>query len=209
MRWTRAALLTRALCWRTEKSCGPDASTLASSWREVSADDGDKKARSPGRSRRKPLKPLRREGRTASAEPVCSCALFCTFLHARPRVQRAPGFPCALFCEEGGKKRKNLARKHAARSRSHARYLPSLHAPLRVAGRGRGWGVYQLASLAASLPRHPPPPTPKSELRSSRPHRFAGGGERTKHSALYPRGEMDCFAEPVIGRAFARPVGSQ
>ena len=28
------------------------------------------------------------------------------------------------------------------------------------------------------------------------------------HSA-YPRGDMDCFAEPVIGRAFARPVGSQ
>jgi hypothetical protein len=23
------------------------------------------------------------------------------------------------------------------------------------------------------------------------------------------RGTMDCFAEPVIGRAFARPVGSQ
>ena len=63
--------------------------------------------------------------------------------------------------------------------------LPSLHAPLRVAGRepapdlirGRGWGVYQLAPLVASLLRHPPPPTPKSELRSSRPHRFAGGGE--------------------------------
>src|SRR5260221_4041055 len=55
--------------------------------------------------------------------------------------------------------------------------LPSLRAPLRVAGRGRGWGVYQLARLAASLLRHPPPPTPKSELRSSRPHRFAGGGE--------------------------------
>jgi hypothetical protein len=47
--------------------------------------------------------------------------------------------------------------------------LPSLYAPLRVAGRGRGWGVYQLAPLAASLLRHPPPPTP--------PHRFAGGGE--------------------------------
>jgi hypothetical protein len=27
------------------------------------------------------------------------------------------------------------------------------------------------------------------------------------HSFLV--GEMDCFAEPVIGRAFARPVGSQ
>src|ERR1700684_1178252 len=32
MRWTRAALLTRALTSRTAKSCGPDAPTLASSW---------------------------------------------------------------------------------------------------------------------------------------------------------------------------------
>jgi len=28
-------------------------------------------------------------------------------------------------------------------------------------------------------------------------------------SILPLRGNMDCFAEPVIGRAFARPVGSQ
>src|SRR6202043_1497620 len=42
-------------------------------------------------------KPLRRESRIASAEPVCSCAFFCAFLHTRPRVQRAPGFPCALL----------------------------------------------------------------------------------------------------------------
>jgi hypothetical protein len=34
MRWTRAALLTRALHPRTAKSCGPDAPTLASSWRK-------------------------------------------------------------------------------------------------------------------------------------------------------------------------------
>src|SRR3979411_2134926 len=40
---------------------------------------------------------LRREGRIASAEPVCSRAFFCACLHTRPRVQRAPGFPCALF----------------------------------------------------------------------------------------------------------------
>src|SRR6202166_4380087 len=33
----------------------------------------------------------------ASAEPVCSCAFFCACLHTRPRVQRAPGIPCALF----------------------------------------------------------------------------------------------------------------
>jgi hypothetical protein len=156
-------------------------------WRQVggsnSASDGDKKARSPGRVRRKPLKPLRREGRTASAEPVCSCAFPCFHLHARPRVQRAPGFPCALFSKRAGRKdktsRENTRRDSEVatqRSRSHARYLPSLHALLRVAGRGRGVGGYQLASLVASLPRHPPPPTP--------PHRFAG--EWTKHSTLFP-----------------------
>jgi hypothetical protein len=54
---------------RTAKSCGPDAPTLASSSRScvgptglrqnLSADDGGKRARSPGRARRKPLKPLR------------------------------------------------------------------------------------------------------------------------------------------------------
>src|SRR6202161_1312217 len=61
--------------------------------------------------------------------------------------------------------------------------LPSLHAPLRVAGRGRVWGVVQLAPLPANLPHHPPPPTPKSELRSSRPRRFAGGGEQRYRSS--------------------------
>jgi len=30
-----------------------------------------------------------------------------------------------------------------------------------------------------------------------------------KQSILSLSGEMDCFAEPVIGRAFAQPVGSQ
>jgi hypothetical protein len=53
-------------------------------WRQVAtmlahcAYDGDKKARSPGRARRKPLKPLRRECRVISAEPVVSnsCAYF-------------------------------------------------------------------------------------------------------------------------------------
>src|ERR1700688_2245152 len=49
---------------RTAKSCGPDAPTLASSFAgSVPRDDGGKKARSPGRARSKPLKPLRREGR--------------------------------------------------------------------------------------------------------------------------------------------------
>jgi hypothetical protein len=52
----------RTMLVRTAKSCGPDAPTLASSWR-ATADDGGKRARSPGRARRKPLKPLRGECR--------------------------------------------------------------------------------------------------------------------------------------------------
>ena len=33
--------------------------------------------------------------------------------------------------------------------------------------------------------------------------------EATKQSSFLLLGAMDCFPEPVIGRAFARPVGSQ
>ena len=40
-------------------------------------------------------KPLRRGCPGASAEPVCSCAPLLP-LRMRPRVQRAPGIPCAL-----------------------------------------------------------------------------------------------------------------
>jgi hypothetical protein len=49
---------------RTAKSCGPDASRLASSRRIfLSADDGVNKARSPGRARSSQLKPSRGECR--------------------------------------------------------------------------------------------------------------------------------------------------
>jgi hypothetical protein len=34
------------------------------------------------------------------------------------------------------------------------------------------------------------------------------GAKATKQSRI-ERGALDCFAEAVIGRAFARPVGSQ
>src|SRR5215217_7110155 len=62
---------------RMAKSCGPDASTLASSF-AVTRDDGDNKARSPRRARRKPLKPLRAGMPGEPGEPVVttSCAYF-------------------------------------------------------------------------------------------------------------------------------------
>src|SRR5512140_3248697 len=50
--------LDEGACSRTEKSCGPDAPTLASSLAEVSARRRWQESRSPGRVRRKPLKPL-------------------------------------------------------------------------------------------------------------------------------------------------------
>jgi hypothetical protein len=90
----------------TVKPCGSDAPTLAlnrstmfphraSDDASHRTDDGDNTARSPGRARSKPLKPLRREGRMNPLSPVVinSCAFY---LHARLRVRRAPGLPCAL-----------------------------------------------------------------------------------------------------------------
>ena len=88
--------------WRTAKSCGPGAATLASirvgpCWRG----NGDNKGRSPGRARisRKTI---------ARGKPGClgcTCQtrvrVFCAFLHTALRAQSAPGFPCALCSREG------------------------------------------------------------------------------------------------------------
>src|SRR6202035_3235066 len=98
MRWTQAALLTRALTLRTAKSCGPDASTPASSLRaEAQATETIK----PGRARRKPLKPLRAGMPGVPVRPWrLTRVLF--ILHARLRVRRAPGIPHALCFGGGG-----------------------------------------------------------------------------------------------------------
>jgi hypothetical protein len=49
----------------------------------------------------------------------------------------------------------------------------------RARSRGRGWGVYQFAPLAASLPRHPPPPTPPRHAQGR-----VGGGEFKSRARL-------------------------
>jgi hypothetical protein len=90
MRWTQAALLTRAL------ACGRRSRVVLTPrrWRQAGGrnftDDGDKKARSPGRARRKPLKPLRREGRMFRW--TCGDALAC-FLHFCTRGCGCSGHP--------------------------------------------------------------------------------------------------------------------
>jgi hypothetical protein len=86
---------------RTAKSCGPGAPTLALSFVEMICEATV--AKEPGHRGEHEVsrKPLRGESRSDSAEPVCSCAFSYVHLHARPRVQRAPGFPCALYLPRG------------------------------------------------------------------------------------------------------------
>jgi len=97
---------------RTVKSCGPDASTLASSSAEARSaqpgrtnlnpqGDGGKTARSPGRSRSKPLKPLRAgmPGDYRCLRCEYSCAFLLHHAHTRLRVHWAPGIPHALRAE--------------------------------------------------------------------------------------------------------------
>ena len=60
MRWTRVAPKTRAhTCGRRSRVVLTPQWLASSSQKATSADDGDKQARSPGRARRKPLKPSR------------------------------------------------------------------------------------------------------------------------------------------------------
>ena len=89
--------------WRTAKSCGPGAATVASipaglCWRG----NGDKNRRSPGRARIS-RKPLRGESRDVSAVPVVQpvCSFAAGLSHTGLRAQSAPGFPCALSMERG------------------------------------------------------------------------------------------------------------
>src|SRR5947209_13537808 len=68
---------------RTAKSCGPDASMLASSCERCLAYDGDNQARSPGRARYRLLKPLRAGMPGVSGEPRGDYARVVLFFSTR------------------------------------------------------------------------------------------------------------------------------
>jgi hypothetical protein len=85
---------------RTAKSCGPDAPMAGVKFAMmfcITRATVTSKLWSHRGEHDISRKPSRREGRSVSAEPVCSCAFCCFRLHMRPRVQRAPGLPCALY----------------------------------------------------------------------------------------------------------------
>jgi hypothetical protein len=77
----RVSCARRTQLSRTVKSCGPDAPTLASSFAGRLAGDGGKKARSPRRARRKPLKPLCRESRIDPVSLWFLTRVLTTFAH--------------------------------------------------------------------------------------------------------------------------------
>ena len=106
MRWTLAAsgAISRRTkrCPRTAKSCGPGAAMLALSLAEQSPrGDGDNKPAHRGEHdiSRKAIA----QGMSECSPLTCMlvCAFLCATWHTRPRVQRAPGIPCALCFGEG------------------------------------------------------------------------------------------------------------
>ena len=96
MRWTRMARLTSV------PTCGRRSRVVLTPrrWRQVggrdSAGDGGKQARSPRRARSKLLKPSR-AGMPGDPGATVVTNARATILHARLRVQRAPGIPRSLL----------------------------------------------------------------------------------------------------------------
>jgi hypothetical protein len=114
---------------RTAKSCGPDAPTLASSSRKacrpyrvrtsyISADDGGKRARSPGRARNKPLKPLRAGMPGDPGGPVATTRVH---YHLRTRGYGCNGHPAFPTPSRGREINATTRAPRAARSRSRIR----------------------------------------------------------------------------------------
>ena len=115
MRWTRACRQDERHALRTAKACGPGFSMLKLSWRWCGdvgpsgptrrhhADDGDNKARSPGRARHRPLKPFAcgnagMSRRTRGVELVC----FLLFAREAAGASRARHSPRPLWAEGSG-----------------------------------------------------------------------------------------------------------
>jgi hypothetical protein len=100
--WTSGAQALRSLGgeWRlrTAKSRGPDARNAGVKSAELSAGDGVKKLRFTRESAIYAVEPLRGEGRSVSAEPVCSCAfLLMHIAHETAGAARTRSSPRPLF----------------------------------------------------------------------------------------------------------------
>src|ERR1700676_980713 len=117
MRWTRGALLTRALILRTVKSCGPDASTPASSWRKYPPMTVTRKPIT-GESAKETVKTIAQGRPGISGEPVVT-TLVC-FVLFRTRgcgCDGHPAFPApSVFLGERILHRSGVSRRGNAES---------------------------------------------------------------------------------------------
>src|SRR5207248_8426982 len=77
-----------------------------------------------GESSKQAVKPLRREGRSVAAALYARVQFCLRKSHARPRVQQAPGLPCALYF--GGQS--EMQTSGAMRREKAKLYPPSLRA---------------------------------------------------------------------------------
>ena len=178
MRWTRAALLTRRADLRTAKSCGPDASTPASSWRKkFPRGDGDKKARSPGRARNKLLKPSRAgmPGDPGATVVTNACALL-HFAHAAAGAMGTRHSPRPLWADRSCTTRAQCAARRRSvsgchRPRKRAIQFPSRDARmLRFAIRCASDGSPMVSRLCVCTSRSP---DDDRDIRAQ--HRFVPG----------------------------------
>src|SRR5438045_5233266 len=81
---------------RTAKSCGPDAPTLASSWRKYFRWRQWQQSPVTGESAKETVKTIARGMPGVSGVTVVTMLVCFFILHARLRAHRAPGIPCAL-----------------------------------------------------------------------------------------------------------------
>jgi len=138
----RETCARRARVTRTAKSCGPDAAVLASSCVVAHRSFGSsaismrrrwQKSRSPGRARSKPYSHCAGKAGVFPLNLYARVRLCLRTLHTRPRVQRAPGLPCALSSSEGqrSKQTSGLSSREKAKSypRSWQRACARLTAP--------------------------------------------------------------------------------
>ena len=181
-------------------------------WRQARDDamhhtgDGDNKARSPGRVRRKPLKPSRAgmPGDPGATVVANSCAFYT--LRTRLRVQRAPGIPHALLGRKmqqqlgriaprdgGGATCRHYERSEASRSRFFiASWIASLPAMM-------------ISGIGAPTFSSPCAPGPPSDVTFSRSYALSSalGDERgvlrrclSGSASAHPSGLSRCRFSP-------------
>jgi hypothetical protein len=149
-------------------------------WRSYPLDDGGKRARSPGRARRKPLKPLRGECRAISGVTVVTnaCAFYTT--HAAAGRTGRPAFPAPSVFRERTFRQPRA--EQAARSRSHI--LTSLRGAKRRSNPASLLLVWQwIASRSLSSGAHSRDPLARNDVQSNR-HRPPPGRRKREIRAV-------------------------